>query len=124
MLANVTYIPPVIVKLYSYMYIFKHGHCSHAQLEDASKVLRHVSISKGAVGATAGGGHYGLGGVPTKMAGTKYYIGIQYILRRNSSEALQNVKYLQAKTIASTHRPMMRGRRRRHRHRSSTPPRL
>jgi hypothetical protein len=49
----------------------KHGHCPHAQVEDAPKVLGHASILKGAVGATAGGGHHGQGGVHKKMAGTK-----------------------------------------------------
>jgi hypothetical protein len=44
----------------------KHGHyCPYAQVEYAPKVLGHASISKGAVGATAGGGHHGQG-----MAGT------------------------------------------------------
>ncbi len=36
----------------------KHGHCPYAQVEDAPKVLGHASISKGAVGATAGSGHH------------------------------------------------------------------
>jgi hypothetical protein len=40
----------------------KHGHCPHAQVEDALKVLVHAFISKGAVGATAGGRHHGHGG--------------------------------------------------------------
>ena len=48
----------------------EHGHCPYAQVEDAPKVLGHASISKGAVGATAGGGHHGQGGVHKKMAGT------------------------------------------------------
>jgi hypothetical protein len=39
----------------------KHGHCPHAQLQDAPKVLGHASILKGVVGATAGGRHYGQG---------------------------------------------------------------
>ncbi len=37
----------------------KHGQCPYAQVEDASKVLGHASISKGVVGAMAGGGHHG-----------------------------------------------------------------
>jgi hypothetical protein len=42
--------------------IKKNGHCLHAQVEDAPKVLGHASISKGAVGAMAGGGYHGQGG--------------------------------------------------------------
>ncbi len=40
----------------------KHGHCPYAQVEDAPNVLGRASISKGAVGAAAGGGHHGQGG--------------------------------------------------------------
>jgi hypothetical protein len=48
----------------------KHEHCPYAQVEDAPKVLGHASISKGAVRATAGGGHHDQGEVHKKMAGT------------------------------------------------------
>jgi hypothetical protein len=48
----------------------KHGNCPYAQVEDAPEVFGHASISKGAVRATAGGGHHGQGEVHKKMAGT------------------------------------------------------
>ncbi len=64
----------------------KHGRCPYAQVEDAPKVLGHASISKEVVGATAGGGHHGQGGVHKKMAGT-IIIGRNLVLQRNSSGA-------------------------------------
>ncbi len=54
----------------------KHGHCPYAQVEDAPKVLGHASISKGVVGATAGGG---------QMAGT-------IIIGRNSVQSTEEFK--------------------------------
>jgi hypothetical protein len=62
-----------------------HGHCPHAQMEDASKEMGHASISKGAVGATAGGGHHGQGGVHKKMALTK-------IIGRNLVQSTEEFK--------------------------------
>jgi hypothetical protein len=38
----------------------------------------------GPLGLQQSGGHHGQGGVPSKVVGTKFYLGIQYILRRNS----------------------------------------
>ncbi len=48
----------------------KHGNCLYAQVEYAPKVLGYAFVSKGAVEATAGGGHHGQGGGHKKMAGT------------------------------------------------------
>jgi hypothetical protein len=63
----------------------KHGHSPCAQVEDAPKVLGHASISKGAVGATAGGGHHGQGGGHKKIAGT-------IIIGRNSEQSTEEFK--------------------------------
>ncbi len=70
----------------------KHGHCPYAQVEDAPKVLGHASISKGAVGATAGGGHHGQG-TTSRQASTaflrekkiKFYFRTKRHMRKNSS---------------------------------------
>ncbi len=40
----------------------------------------------GPFGLLQSGGYHGQGGVPTKMAGKKSYLGIHYILRRNSGK--------------------------------------
>jgi hypothetical protein len=63
----------------------KHGHCPYSQVEDALKVLGHASISKGAVGAMAGGGHHGQGGGHKKTAGT-------IIIGRNSVQSTEEFK--------------------------------
>jgi hypothetical protein len=66
----------------------KHGHCPYAQVEDAPKVLGHASILKGAVRATAGGGHHGQGEVHKKMAGT---IIIDRSLVQSTEEFMQDL---------------------------------
>jgi hypothetical protein len=72
------------------MYLLKHGHCSHAQLEDAPEVLGHASISKWAIRATTEQRTSWSGGGTYELAGKKSYLGIQYIFRRNSTAGLQH----------------------------------
>jgi hypothetical protein len=45
-----------------------------------------LSSPCGPLGLLQSGGYHGRGGVPTKMAGNKSYLGIQYILHRNSGK--------------------------------------
>jgi hypothetical protein len=66
----------------------KHMDCSHALEEDAPKVWGHGTNSKWVKRATerrtpwSGGVH--------KNAGRKHYVGIQYIIQRNSNGGSKN----------------------------------
>jgi hypothetical protein len=67
------------------MYLQKHWHCFHAQLEDAPEVLGHASISKLAVRATterqkswSGGGYLQIGGKKSTKEFNTFYVGIQW----------------------------------------------
>ncbi len=54
-------------------------------LEDAPEVLGHASISKLAVRATTERRTSWSGGGYLRIGGNNIYLGIQYILRRNST---------------------------------------